>query len=151
MQLRDVEDLRHLRDVSEETSLIHLNGDVSEIWKSALFEMSLRHWRDISEMHLRCIHADWDVASLCKKALQELNALTRAAQNMNLAQTRPIMKIFICSQFWYCTLIWMFHSRKMNNCINSLHERSLRVVYRDYNAKFFELLSKDKSVTINKS
>ena len=42
----------------------------------------------------------------------------------------------------------MFHSRKINNCINSLHERTLGVVYRDYNATFSELLSKDKSVTI---
>ena len=42
----------------------------------------------------------------------------------------------------------MFHSRKINNHINSLHERTLRVVDRDYNATFSELLSKDKSVTI---
>ena len=37
----------------------------------------------------------------------------------------------------------------MNNRINSLHEHALRVVYRDYNAIFSELLSKDKSVTIH--
>ena len=43
----------------------------------------------------------------------------------------------------------MFHSRKINNPINSLHERALRVVYRDYKATFSELLSKDKSVTIH--
>ena len=42
----------------------------------------------------------------------------------------------------------MFHCRKINNCINSLHERALRVVYKDYNATFSELLSKDKSETI---
>ena len=78
-----------------------------------------------------------------------MNALTRVAQYMNLAQCRSIMKAFICSQFGYCPLVWMFHSRKMNNRINSLHERALRVVYRDYNATFSELLSKDKSVTIH--
>ena len=43
----------------------------------------------------------------------------------------------------------MFHSRKINNRVNSLHQRALRVVYRDYNATFSELLSKDKSVTIH--
>ena len=43
----------------------------------------------------------------------------------------------------------MFHSKKINNRINSIHERALRVVYRDYNAGFSELLSKDKSVTIH--
>ena len=68
---------------------------------------------------------------------------------MNLAQRRSIMKAFICSQFRYCPLVWMFHSRKINNRVNSLHERALRVVYRDYNATFSEVLSKDKSVTIH--
>ena len=43
----------------------------------------------------------------------------------------------------------MFHSSEMNNRINNLHKRALRVVYRDYNATFSELFSKDKSVTIH--
>ena len=68
---------------------------------------------------------------------------------MNLAQRRSIMKAFICSQFGSCPLVWMFYSRKINNCVNSLHERALRVVYSDYNATFSELLSKDQSVTIH--
>ena len=53
--LNSMEDPRDLRDVSEETSLIYLTGDVSEICKSALFEMSLRRsmkrLRDASVMH----------------------------------------------------------------------------------------------------
>ena len=53
--LNSMEDPRDLRDVSEETSLIYLTGDVSEICKSALFEMSLRRCmrrlRDASVMH----------------------------------------------------------------------------------------------------
>ena len=68
---------------------------------------------------------------------------------MNLAQCKSIIKAFICSQFGYCTLVWMFHNRKINNRINSLHERALRVVFRGYNATFSELLSKYKSVTIH--
>ena len=59
------------------------------------------------------------------------------------------MKAFICSQFGCCALVWMFHSTKMNNCTNSLHERVLRVVYKGYNITFSELLSKDKSLTIH--
>ena len=43
----------------------------------------------------------------------------------------------------------MFHSKKINNCINSQHQRALRVDYRDYNATFSELLSKGNSVTIH--
>ena len=87
-------------------------------------------------------------ASLCKKTSQELNAPTRVAQRMNLAQRISIMKAFICSQFGYCPFAWMFHRRKISSCINNLNERTQRVVYRDYNATFSEL--KDKSVTIHK-
>ena len=54
------ENLRNLWDVSEETSLINLPGDISEICKSALFEMFLRHVWNVSKMHLRCIHAGWE-------------------------------------------------------------------------------------------
>ena len=46
--------MRDLRDVSEEVSLINFPGDVSDICKSALFEMSLRRCmrrlQDASEM-----------------------------------------------------------------------------------------------------
>ena len=94
-------------------------------------------------------HFDDHAAFLCMKASQKLNTITRVAQYINLAQRRLIMKAFICSQFGHCPLVWMFRSRKMNNRINSLHEDALKVVYRDYNATFSELLSKDKSVTIH--
>ena len=59
------------------------------------------------------------------------------------------MKAFIYSQRGYCPSVWMFQSRKINHRINSLHKRALRVVCRDSNATFFELLSKDKSVTFH--
>ena len=58
------------------------------------------------------------------------------------------MKSFIESQFGYCSLIWMYHSRRLNNKINRLHERALRIVHRDYDNTFEELLSLDNSHTI---
>ena len=53
---------------------------------------------------------------------------------------------FVASQFSYCPLTWMFHSRKPNNKINRLHERCLPVVY--FNCKF--ILSIVFLSTINK-
>ena len=67
---------------------------------------------------------------------------------MSLAQHRSTIKTFLCSQFGYCPLLWTFQSKKLNNRVNSLRERALRVVYSDYNATFSELLSNDKSVII---
>ena len=54
------------------------------------------------------------------------------------------------SQFRYCPLVWMNHSRTLNNRINGLHERALSLVYNDFSSSFSELLEKDKSVTIHR-
>ena len=43
----------------------------------------------------------------------------------------------------------MFHSRSLNNRINKIHERALRIVFKDKNATFSELLQRDGSVTIH--
>ena len=66
-----------------------------------------------------------------------------------MEKRRTLMNSFFLSQYSYCPLIWMFHSRTLNNRINKLHERCLRVVYRDFNSSFEQLLSKDNSFTIH--
>ena len=47
---------------------------------------------------------------------------------MSFDKRRMVMKASIESQFNYCPLIWMFHSRTLNNKINRLHERALRII-----------------------
>ena len=42
----------------------------------------------------------------------------------------------------------MIYNRGLNNKINFMHERALRIVYDDYSSSFEDLLNKDKSVTI---
>ena len=59
------------------------------------------------------------------------------------------MKAFIESKFSDCPLIWMFCSRQMNNKINRLQERGLRIVYDDYITSFKDLLKRDNTVTIH--
>ena len=59
------------------------------------------------------------------------------------------MKAFIESQFSYCPLTWMFHSRKLNNRINRIHKRALNIVYKDPTSSFEDLLKRDKSFTIH--
>jgi exonuclease III len=91
------------------------------------------------------------VDSLCNKASQKVCALTRQTAVMNLEQRKRIMKAFILSQFSYCPLLWMFHSRKLNHRINRIHERCLRLIYKDYVSTFQELLVKDSSLTIHET
>ena len=59
------------------------------------------------------------------------------------------MKTFVESQFNYCPLIWLLHSRTLNNKINRLHERALRIVYSDYKSSVNTLLEKDGSFSIH--
>ena len=42
----------------------------------------------------------------------------------------------------------MLHLRTMNNKINRLHERSLRIAYSDQSSTFEELLERDKTFSI---
>ena len=92
---------------------------------------------------------DDHVTDLCKKASRKLHALSRISKFMNYKKRRLVMRSFISSQFGYCPLVWMFHSRRLNNRINSIHERSLRLVYDDKVFSFEELLIKDNSFTIH--
>ena len=92
---------------------------------------------------------DKHVSSICSKASKMLHALGRIASFMSFNKHRTLMKAFIESQFNYCPLIWMFHSRTMNNKINRIHERALRLVYSDHVSSFDELLKKDRSFSIH--
>ena len=41
----------------------------------------------------------------------------------------------------------MFHTPRLNNRINTIHERALRIIYQDYTTSFTDLLAKDNSLT----
>ena len=87
---------------------------------------------------------------LYKKTSQKLNALARIATFMNADKRRIIMKSFIESQFGYCP-VSMFHSKRLNNETNRIHERALRITCNDKSSSYGQLLTEDSSVTIQHS
>ena len=89
------------------------------------------------------------VTKLCSKAGQKLHALARISNFMSTKQKLLIMNAFISSQFGYCPLIWMCHSRALNTRINRIHERALRIVYDDHSSSFDTLLDKSGQVKIH--
>ena len=90
------------------------------------------------------------VENLCKNAGSKVTALARLVRILSMEKKKILMTAFIEAQFSYCPLVWMYcHSRKLNNRINLIHERGLRMVYEDYTSTFEELLQKDGSVTIH--
>ena len=86
---------------------------------------------------------------VCKKISQKIHALARVSKFISKKKLRFIVKAFILSQFSYCPLVWMCHSRTLNNKINKLHEMALRLVYDDKQSTCEELLNIDKSITIH--
>ena len=92
---------------------------------------------------------DEHVNQLCNKASQKISALNRIASLMTFEQRKLIMNAFIKSHFSYCPLVWMIHSRSLNNRINRIHERALRIVYRDYISSYEQLLALSNDVTIH--
>ena len=66
---------------------------------------------------------------------------------MDIQKWRTIMKSCITSQFSYCPLVWIFHSRKLNNKINAIHEKVLRIDWCDKHSPFQQSL--DNSVSMH--
>ena len=108
-----------------------------------------------SEEKLLGIHIDsklsFDQAfasKLCQNASNGIYALARISPYMDQNKLENLMRVFITSLFQYCPLIWMFHSRQLNQKINKIQERALRITYKDTESTFSELLQKDCAVTI---
>ena len=65
---------------------------------------------------------------LCDKASKKVQALARIFPYIPQTQKRLLMNAYFMSQFSYCPLGWMNHSRTLNNRINGLHKRALSLV-----------------------
>ena len=78
-----------------------------------------------------------------------MSALARISDYLTFHQEMILIKALFESQFRYCSLTCMFHSRKSNNKINLLHERALRMIYNDQISLFQEFLGKDNSFTVH--
>ena len=88
------------------------------------------------------------VKALCTKAGQKLHAFARISRYMDTEKLQWSMRALVLSHFSYCPLIWMFYDRALNHRINHIHERALRIAYKDYDNDFGSLLEQSKSVPI---
>ena len=87
------------------------------------------------------------ISELCDKVNKKNKCIMTSSGYMSLEECRIVMKTFAESQFSYFPLMWMLHSRTLNNKIN--RERALKVVYSDYKSSFNTLLEKDGSFSIH--
>ena len=88
------------------------------------------------------------ISKIFKTASNKLHALARASHYMDEDKRRILFNSYFLSQFHYCPLISMNHSKSINKKINNLHERALRFIYCDHSNNFQYLLQTSNSVTI---
>ena len=61
---------------------------------------------------------------------------SRVTPYIDLLKRRILLSAFFISQFGFCSLVRVFHSRGKNNKINQIHERCLRIIYNDKKSTF---------------
>ena len=83
------------------------------------------------------------VQGMCKKASQKISAVARISSLMRFEQRKCIVNLFITSYFSHYPFVWMFHSRDLNNRIDHIHDRALKIIFQDYNSSFKKLLRKE--------
>ena len=90
------------------------------------------------------------IGSFCRKASQEINALARLKNFLILDQRNLLLlDTVIKSQFTYCPLIRMFTSRYLNNTLNNIHQRALRLINNDHEKSFDRILTENNLKTIH--
>ena len=87
--------------------------------------------------------------NILKKPSKKFYVLARITPYMSMPKRKLLIDSFFTTQFIYCLLTWMCHSRTMNNKISRLHERYLFIVHSDKTSSFDKLLEKERSVTIH--
>ena len=92
---------------------------------------------------------DPHIRSMCKKAAQKLGVLNRISSLLDPEKKKLVFNAVIKSHFSYCPLIWMFNSRRSNDLLNRIHERSQRTVYNYASSTFQEPLQRNRSISIH--
>ena len=89
------------------------------------------------------------IVSLCRKSGQKINALAKLKNYLTSDQRNLLNNCVIKSQVTYCPLIWLFTSLYLNNALNNIHERALRLICNDHEKLFNSILTESNLKTIN--
>ena len=100
---------------------MHITVDEEIIWESREEEL-------LGLIIDKKLHFHYHVKIICKTASTKVTILCRLAHIMPFEKKRLLMNAFIESQFAKYPLIWMFCTKNLNDKINHIHERALRLV-----------------------
>ena len=125
------------------------------ILKTLIFnDLALKNSKEVGILGIilnRSIGFNTHIKNICRKAGQKLSALLRISPYLD--QRRKVFLLYkslIKCQFNYCSIVWMFYSRQSNNLINRVHERGLRLTYRNETSKEFQQILRGKTYNSSK-
>ena len=75
------------------------------------------------------------------KAARQLNALARISRFLSPSSRMIIYKTVINSNFNYCPIVWHFCGKVNNGKMEKIQERALRIIYRNYDIPYVDLLN----------
>ena len=93
---------------------------------------------------------DTHVHRICEKANLLIKTIldhTRLRPYLESDKPKVLLNAVVLSNCSYCPLIWLFCSKTATNDINRPHKRALRILYRDCESTFEELLERDNTKT----
>ena len=109
-----------------------------------LSDYSIENWNSEKPLEVmigRKLNFQEHITNLCKKASKNQTNTIHSFSILPAFQRKCLMNAHFLSQFWYCPLVSMNHSRVLNNRIYGW-------ITAEYSSTFSELLMKEKSVTI---
>ena len=87
------------------------------------------------------------ISNICKKASNQLNGISRLQTFMGHKEKEVMINTFAHSNFSHGCLIWHCSSKKSQNKVERIHERSLKFLWNDYLSSYAELLEKFTSLS----
>ena len=84
-----------------------------------------------------------------KKANSKIAMIKRNQHFLTFQQRKIVLSSFVHCHFNHAPLSWMFQSREINNKINRVQERALRILYHDEQNSYEHLLKRDGGFTVH--
>ena len=124
----------------EKSYFMCLGKDIDDTETLSYNDLALKNSKEVEILGItldRSMGFNTHIKNICRKAGQKLSALLRISPYLDQGKKVLLYKSMIKSQFNYCPLVWMYCSRQSNNLINRVHERGLRLAYRNETNKNF--------------
>ena len=120
--MKPIGDKCHLLVITETSVSINIDGSNVK---------NKREQKLVGKKFDSSLYFEGHITSLCKKAGKNLHAPARIDNYIDLLKKKVLMEVFITSQFNYCPLIWMLHSRTLNDHVDNIQERAMRLTFKD--------------------